>query len=98
MFLVRFSPCIHLGAGFVVLIHHNTEPPLIESAGIFLTPGRQHKLSFKKKATYLLPAPYSSCVNVVPPPMKAMFDYCYHEANYGYSEFVCYSLCAQTYM
>jgi Amiloride-sensitive sodium channel len=87
-----------LGVGFVALVHENGQAPLIETSGIYLEPGRQHKLNFRKKATYLLSAPYSSCTDNVPLPMKVTFDNYYHDAEYGYSERVCYGLCAQSYV
>ena len=87
-----------LGAGFVVLVHDNRQAPSIEAAGVFLEPGRQHKLNFKKKAIFLLPAPYSSCIDSVPLPMKVMYDHYYQAAEYVYSEVTCYGLCVQGYV
>ena len=92
------SSVFDLGAGFVALVHENGHVPLIDTTGIYLEPGREHKLNFKKKATFLLPAPYSYCTDSVPLPVKVMFDHYYYGAEYGYSESVCYELCGQGYV
>ena len=76
----------HSGAGLVALVHDNIQLPLIESASLKLTPGRAHKLGYKKKTTFLLPAPYTSCSNNVPLPMTMMLDTYYNGADYSYSE------------
>jgi hypothetical protein len=79
------------------MIHDNTELPLIDIAAIELTPGRRHKLSYKKKAAYFLSPPYTDCTNEIPRTMQAMFNQ-YQGADYVYSQGVCYTLCTQTYM
>ncbi len=81
----------------VAMIHDNTQLPLIDIAGIYLMPGRKHKLSYKKKATYFLPSPYTDCTDKIPSVMQAMFDQ-YEGADYSYSQDVCYTLCTQAYV
>ena len=80
----------------VAMVHDNSELPLIDVAGIELLPGRKHKLTYKKKASYFLSAPYSDCTSNVPLAMQAMFNG-YGGADYGYSQGVCYILCIQAY-
>jgi hypothetical protein len=80
----------------VAMVHHNTELPLIEVAGVELLPGRKHKLMYRKKASYFLSAPYSDCTSKVPLGMRAMLDG-YEGVDYGYSQGVCYTLCLQAY-
>ena len=80
----------------VAMIHHNTELPRIEAAGIELLPGRKHKLMYRKKANYFLSAPYSDCTREVPLTMRAVFDR-YDSADYDYSQGLCYVLCLQAY-
>jgi hypothetical protein len=80
----------------VILIHDNSQVPLIEAAGIELAPGKRHKLGYKKKASYFLASPYTKCTNKISFSMQAMFDN-YNDANYSYSETVCYQLCSQIY-
>lgn len=80
----------------VSLVHDNTQIPLIEAAGIELSPGRRHKLSYKKKKTLLLPSPYTACSDKVAPSMEAMLTH-YNGADYGYVEIICYQICAQVY-
>ncbi|CAF1475678.1 unnamed protein product [Rotaria sp. Silwood1] len=86
----------HLEFGAIALVHDNTEMPLIEARGIELAPGRKHKLGYRKKTIYFLPPPYTTCTGKVSPMMQAMFDH-YNDADYQYSETVCYQLCGQVY-
>jgi hypothetical protein len=81
----------------VAMIHDNTELPLIDVAGIELVPGRRHKLSYQKRSSHSLPAPYSDCTDEVSPAMHAMFNN-YAGADYAYSQGVCYVLCTQAYV
>ena len=81
----------------VAMVHDNNELPLIEVAGIELVPGRKHKLTYRKRSNYVLPAPYTDCTNQVSPGMQAMFNN-YAGADYAYSQGVCYILCTQAYM
>ena len=80
----------------VVMVHDNRAVPLIGIAGFELIPGRKHKLTYRKKASYFLPAPYSECTSNVPLAMRAMLDE-YGGADYGYSQGVCFILCTQGY-
>ena len=86
-----------MSVGIVAMIHDNTQLPLIDVAAIELAPGRKHKLSYKKKATYFLSSPYTDCTENIPLVMQAMFDQ-YEGADYAYSQGVCYTLCTQVYM
>ena len=81
----------------MAMIHDNTELPLIEDLGIQLSPGRKHKLSYKKRTYQLLESPYSDCTTKIPRVMQAMFDQ-YQGADYAYSPVLCYTLCIQTYV
>ncbi|CAF3751624.1 unnamed protein product [Rotaria sp. Silwood1] len=93
----QYVPYFWKGAGMVSLVHDNTQLPLIDSFGVLLTPGKSHKLGYKKKTTFLLSSPYTSCTNNIPLPMEIMFNTYYYGADYSYSETVCYELCGQTY-
>ena len=84
-------------AGFVTMIHDNTQLPQIDVAGVMLSPGRKHKLGYRKKTTYYLPSPYTDCTNKIPPAMQAMFKL-YEGADYAYSQSLCITLCMQAYM
>ena len=81
----------------VVLVHDNTQLPLIENVGIELAPGRRHKITYKKSTYELLPAPYSDCTTTVPPIMQYMFDQ-YNGAQYAYSTVLCSMLCVSNYV
>ena len=82
--------------GMIAMIHDSTELPLVEIAGLELIPGRKHRLTYKKRTNYFLPAPYTDCTDKVTPEMQAMFDQ-YGGADYAYSQGVCYILCGQAY-
>ena len=86
-----------MSAGFVAMIHDNTQLPQIDVAGVMLATGRKHKLGYRKKTTYFLPSPYTDCTNKIPLAMQAMFQQ-YEGADYAYSQSVCYTLCIQAYM
>ncbi len=79
------------------MIHDNTELPEIDVAGIYLAPGRRHKLGYKKKEAYFLSSPHTECTDELPLAMQAMFKQ-YQGADYKYSQSVCYRLCIQAYM
>jgi hypothetical protein len=81
----------------VAMIHDNIELPVIDVGGIYLAPGRRHKLGYKKTAAYFLSSPYTDCTDEIPPAMQAMFNQ-YQGADYAYSQSVCYALCTQAYM
>lgn len=84
------------GFGIVALVHDNSELPLIESAGIELATGRNHKLGYKKKYHFFLPPPYTKCTKKISMTMQAMFNN-YDNGDYRYSELICYQLCGQVY-
>ena len=79
------------------MIHDNTELPRIDIAGIYLAPGRRHKLGYKKQTAYFLRSPYTDCRDEIPPVMQAMFNR-YDGVDYVYSQSICYIICTQTYM
>jgi hypothetical protein len=80
----------------MVMIHDNAQLPDIEMAGMQLAPGQHHKMSYTKKTNFVLSAPYSTCNDKNNLGMQLMFDQ-YHDTNYGYSEFSCFSVCIQAY-
>jgi Amiloride-sensitive sodium channel len=80
----------------VVLVHDNMAVPLMDVFGLNLIPGRKHKLSYRKKATYFLPAPYTSCANTDQQSMKAISAN-YPSADYRYSQVLCFRMSAQSY-
>ncbi|CAF0776680.1 unnamed protein product [Rotaria sordida] len=92
----QYVPSLRDGFGAVALVHDNTQLPNIEAAGIELASGRRQKIAYRKKTTYLLSSPYTTCTKSVSPTMQAMFEY-YNNTNYGYSEALCYQLCGQIY-
>ncbi|UJR19275.1 hypothetical protein I4U23_022404 [Adineta vaga] len=83
--------------GAVILIHDNTQIPLIETSGIELSPGKRYKLSYKKKRTDLLSLPYTNCTKELTLALKAMLAN-YDGADYVYSQQTCMTLCQQTYV
>ncbi|CAF1034985.1 unnamed protein product [Adineta steineri] len=83
--------------GMMIMVHDNTELPLIEVAGIELAGGRKHKIGYKKRISQLLPPPYSDCTNNISPAMQAMYDR-FTNADYTYSQAICTTICIQTYV
>jgi hypothetical protein len=81
----------------VSLVHDNTQVPLIEVAGIHLSPGRRHKLGYKKKTTFFLPAPFTKCNTKIPPAMEQLFSN-FNGADYGYSTTICSLQCRQSFV
>ena len=69
---------------------------MIDFSGMALAAGFKHRLTYKKKTIQYLRSPYSNCDDKIPRIMQAMFDN-YESTDYGYSEDVCYDLCAQVY-
>ena len=57
----------------VSVIHDNKQLPMIEVGGIYLRPGRRHKLGYKKKTTFFLPAPFTKCNVKIPQQWKNCF-------------------------
>ena len=93
-----FSFCFcWLGVGFVGLIHHNTELPSIESAGIYFSPGRKHKIGYQKRRNYFLFSPYTDYTEKIDRPMEIMLQN-YKNADYGHSKTVCMKLCEESLM
>ena len=91
---LSFRSC--LASGAIVIIHDNTQLPMIETAGMELVPGKRHRLNYRKKKSDLLPSPYSTCINQPSPTMIDMFEN-YNGADYGYTAGICFELCEQTY-
>lgn len=79
------------------MVHDNNDLPLIDVAGIYLIPGLQHKLGYKKRINNFLPTPYTGCSDKIPRTMQAMFDR-YASVEYVYSQDLCYSICQQTFV
>ncbi|CAF2515109.1 unnamed protein product [Rotaria sp. Silwood2] len=80
------------GVGMIAMVHDNAQLPLIDSAGMALATGFKHRVTYTKKIISYLRSPYSTCNDEIPPMMQAMFDN-YQDAEYAYSEDICYELC-----
>ncbi|CAF1412069.1 unnamed protein product [Didymodactylos carnosus] len=79
-------------AGVVVIIHDNTQLPMIETSDIELAPGKRHRLNYKKKKSNFFSSPYSTCANQPSSVIMDMFEN-YNDADYGYSRMICRGLC-----
>ena len=80
----------------VMTIHDNTQLPLIDMAGMYLGPGQHHKLSYTKKINQFLPSPYTKCNNQVNRGTQLVYNH-FGGIDYGYSQFMCFTVCTQTY-
>ena len=78
----------------VAMIHDNRELPRVGIEGMALLPGRRHRLTYRRRASYSMPAPYSDCTDNIPLAMQAMFDQ-YDDVDYAYSQAVCNRVCQQ---
>ena len=87
---------LDVGVGMVAMIHDNTELPLIDVAGMYLSNGNRYKLAYKRKSAYFLSSPYTDCTSEIPLSMSAMYSR-YEGADYAYSQGVCHILCVQAY-
>lgn len=78
------------------MVHDNTQLPLIDIAGTALGPGKKYKLNFAPKKSYFLSPPYTQCTDNIPLAMRAMFNL-FQNADYRYSQLICYTNCIQAY-
>jgi hypothetical protein len=86
----------HLATGVMVMLHDNRQLPLIELAGMALGPGLKHRITFTRKSAEFLRPPYTGCTDKIHLAMQAMFNR-YQQANYSYSQFLCFTNCIQEY-
>ena len=84
------------GVGIIAMVHDNAQLPWIDYAGIALTTGFKHRITYTKRSISYLRSPYTTCNDKIPPIMRAMFDR-YESADYEYSEDTCYELCTQVF-
>jgi hypothetical protein len=84
------------GVGMIAMVHDNTQLPVIDYAGMALSSGFKHRITYTKKMISYLRSPYTTCDDKIPPMMQAMCDN-FHGAEYEYSEDICYELCTQVY-
>ncbi len=85
-----------LAVGIIAMLHDNGEFPRVDSVGMQLAPGRQHKLSYTKKTSSFLPPPYTECTDNINLGMQAMFDQ-FPSIDYEYSQAACVIFCIQSY-
>jgi hypothetical protein len=80
----------------VIMVHDNTQLPLVDRVGILLKPGQKHKLGYYKQTNSFLSAPYTTCSETVTPGMQAMFNQ-FSGAEYSYAEEICFEVALQAY-
>lgn len=78
------------------MLHDNARVPSIEQMGLLLAPGQHHRLSYVKKRSTFLPAPYTDCSDQASPRMQLMLDQ-YNGTDYGFSQFDCFTVCMHAY-
>lgn len=83
--------------GIVSFVHDNGQIPEIELSAMGLGTGQKHTLVFTKKVSYFLSEPYTNCSGELRADHQRMIEY-FTDADYEYSQFLCYTLCAQSYM
>ncbi|CAF0894858.1 unnamed protein product [Rotaria sordida] len=92
----QYVPYLVDSTGIVCLIHGNRKIPLLEASGLNLIPGRKHKLSYRKKTSYFLSAPYTTCSDKVPLWMETVLNN-YPIADYEYSQELCFRTAMQIF-
>jgi hypothetical protein len=80
----------------VAMVHDNAELPSVELGGMLFGPGQHHRLSYSKKSSTFLPAPYTNCNDKPDLGMQAMLNN-YNGTDYGYSQYQCFIPCIQAY-
>jgi hypothetical protein len=75
----------YVGVGMMIMVHDNTQLPLVDLVGIQLAPGRKYRLGYYKKTNSFLPSPYTTCSDKVTLGMQAMFNQ-FSNADYSYAE------------
>ena len=78
------------------MVHDNEQTPLIEASGLELSTGQRHKLSYTKKRTDFVSSPVKECTDTSSTIVQAAIE-TYEDADYAYSEIVCYQTCEQTF-
>ena len=95
-FFIRRWLLFHLGIAIVGLVHDNIDIPIVDVYGLNLIPGRKHKLAYRKKTNNFLPPPYTSCTNKIPLSIRTVLIN-YPNADYGYSQYLCFRANLQVY-
>jgi hypothetical protein len=87
---------LYTGSGMVGMVHDNADAPSVELGGMLFGPGHHHRLSYAKKKSSFLSAPYTTCNDKVNLEMQEMIDR-YNGTDYGYSQYQCFIPCIQAY-
>ncbi|CAF1186999.1 unnamed protein product [Rotaria magnacalcarata] len=93
----QYVPFMTQGTGIVALVHDNSEVPNVEMEAVFLSPGRHHRLGFKKKKSLFLASPYTTCTETISPGLQIVYD-AYNATDYAYSQYYCFNACIQEYI
>ncbi|CAF1063442.1 unnamed protein product [Adineta ricciae] len=93
----QYVPYVTQNVGMMAMIHDNDQFPIIAPAGFQLAPGKNYKMSYKKRTNIFLPSPYTSCETKVSLAMQVLFER-YQSINYAYSQTLCYTICMQTFV
>ncbi|CAF1148218.1 unnamed protein product [Adineta ricciae] len=92
----QYVPHLSEAISLVAMVHDNTQLPRVEAFGIQLAPGRKHRLGYYKRQNTFLPSPYTTCADQITPRLQTFYDQ-FSEANYGYSQQLCYDVAIQAY-
>lgn len=87
---------MHIGVGMMIMVHDNTQLPLMDRVALQLTPGRKHKLGYYRRTNSFLPSPYTQCSDTVTSGMQALFDQ-FSGTHYAYAQEICFEVALQTY-
>ena len=87
------------GDGFVVFVHNQSNPSLLNSKSILVPAGTETNLKIKKTFTSRLSSPYGNCLSDVSTNStfsSTSFDYIVRVLNIAYTQEYCYSICLES--
>ena len=87
------------GDGFVVFVHNQSNPSLLNSKSILVPTGTETNLKIKKTFTSRLSSPYGNClldVSATSIFSSTSFDYIVRVLNIAYTQEYCYSICLES--
>ncbi|CAF1522920.1 unnamed protein product, partial [Didymodactylos carnosus] len=89
-------PYINDQTGIVSIVHDNAQLPQIDTEGITLAPGMKHLITYEKKSSSFLGAPYTPCTSKSRADLTVLFHQ--YDAEYEYNQVLCLAACQQAYI
>ncbi|CAF1324566.1 unnamed protein product, partial [Didymodactylos carnosus] len=93
-----YTPIYNYGIGLTAMVHDNVQLPLVKSLGNHFQPGMEHQIIYRKSEVTYLGSPFTPCTTTISADMQALYSTLFGDAQYDYSQSICYELCQQTYI